>query len=101
MQALIGTNFTAIFTSFDGNEIDISGAQNGVMWSVGHLSSVLEEQTFVVVSYSIEKQLYNVQGINVQYFTFDFVTYPSLDQNSYLKFGLVNDRSVSTNSKEF
>ena len=25
-------------TRFDNNEINISGAQNGMMWSVGHLS---------------------------------------------------------------
>ena len=50
MQALhvIGTNFAEsanlssltqrFCTSFDGNEINISGAQSGVMWSVGHRS---------------------------------------------------------------
>ena len=39
-------------TSFDGNEveIDISGAQNGVIWSVGHLLSVLEKRAFMDVS---------------------------------------------------
>ena len=39
-------------TSFDGNEveIDISGARNGVIWSVGHLSSVLEKRAFMDVS---------------------------------------------------
>ena len=57
MQVLIGPNFaesanlsslTQQFrTRFDNNEIDISGAQNGVMWSVGHydLSCILEERT--------------------------------------------------------
>ena len=60
MQALIGTNFTEpanlrsltqrFYMSFDGNEIDISGIQNGVIWSVEHLSSVLEERAFMDVS---------------------------------------------------
>ena len=59
MQAIIGPNFSEsvnlssltqqFCTSFDGNEIDISGAQNCVIWSVGHLSSVLEERAFVDV----------------------------------------------------
>ena len=60
VQALIGQNFaesvnlsslTGRFCkSFDDNEINISGAQNGVMWSVWHLSSVLEEWAFMDVS---------------------------------------------------
>ena len=60
VQALIGPNFAEsanlssltqrFCTSFDGNEIDISGAQNGVIWSAGHLSRVLEEWAFVDVS---------------------------------------------------
>lgn len=36
-----------ILYEFDCNEIDISGAQNGVVCSIGHLSSVLEERAFV------------------------------------------------------
>ena len=61
MKALIGSNFAvsancvsklkfADTASFDSNEMDISGAQNGVIWSVRHLSSVLEERAFVDVS---------------------------------------------------
>ena len=60
MQALIGPNFAEsanlssltqqFCVSFDGNEIDVSGTQNGVMWSVGHLSCVLEEWAFVEIS---------------------------------------------------
>ena len=59
LLALIGPNFAesanlSLLTqqfcaSFDGNEIDISGAQNGVMWSLEHFSCVLEEWTFVDV----------------------------------------------------
>ena len=60
VQALIGPNFAEsanlgsltqqFCTSFDGNELDVSGAQNGVIWSVWHLSSVLEEWAFVDVT---------------------------------------------------
>ena len=60
VQALISPNFAKsanlssltqqFCISFDDNEIDISGAQNGVMWSVGRLSSVVEERAFVDVS---------------------------------------------------
>ena len=72
VQVLIGPNFAEsvnlslltqrFCTSFDGNEIDISGAQNGVIWSVDIFQVYWRNGHSWMSCSSIEKYLYNIEG---------------------------------------